>query len=250
MRIKIGYMPDKKENLQDSIFFAKKHFDFIELTVFPGKEKTLTSQPTINELKNFCVLGHLHWNNNIANAIITNNFSRIFEEIDIFNQLRAKYITLHPSLPLETKNKNFLEANKKALKIIAAYSEKILVENSSEDPFCDIKNIEPILNDKIAGLTVDIGHLTKAGKDLNYVLKNSHFPIKHFHIHDVSVDDHSAFKKPEDLLKIINIIQKTKKDFSFILEIFKTSTGQDFSSINVRRQEILASVKKIKSAYE
>ena len=61
--MKYGYMPSFEVDLVHEIKFAKKYFNFIEITLQP--ELSIYTTSYINRikssLKNFEVIGHLYW---------------------------------------------------------------------------------------------------------------------------------------------------------------------------------------------
>jgi sugar phosphate isomerase/epimerase len=159
--MKYGFMPSFKMNLLSETKFAKKHFDFIEITLKLDLSE-YTSQ-YISKLKtalgNFEILGHIH-----PEIKSFNEFNKIYENIRIFRELGANKITIHPYPDIQnalSKINNFCNKNELQL----------LIENS--EPFNKATNLVQLVEDTPnLGITLDVGHANKISRvELSNFLK-------------------------------------------------------------------------------
>jgi len=216
--MKFGYMSGFRSDLCSEIEFAKKHFDFTEITIQPELLKTISGVfPNIKKaLSGFEVLGHIHW------EII--RYDDILKNADILRSLGAKKITIHPFQKLS------LEENAKIFnKISDAFQSsktELLIENVSSQPFSSEKDLSELLK-KVpeARLTLDIGHANR-NLELDKFIKNLAQKIGHIHLHDNTKNlDHVFYNKKEELKSILSKIRSFGYDGTILFETFSIIKG-------------------------
>lgn len=220
--MKFGYMSSFKSSLFSEIIFAKKYFDFIEITLELDFSKYTRKfiEELINVLEGFEVVAHLHWEINLLKEDFE-SLEKIFKLIEIYKKIGANKITIHPT----SDNKDYVfEKNLKSLLKINRYCRKrkidLLIENSVYEPFNRSVYIKKLVT-KIPGLgiTLDIGH-AKRCLELDNFIKLSKF-IKHIHLHNnVGEKDHILFNNTEKLESLLSLINKTSYNKTITLEIF------------------------------
>lgn len=225
-------------DLLSEIDFAKKYFDFIEITLKKDlseyKPKYITRLSAT--LKDFEVLGHLHWELNLS--------KEIYKHIRIFKELGAKKITIHlkqNNLSVLIKIVNFCRKNRLQL----------LVENSGGSFFGRTSDFKKLLNNiPCLGITLDIGHASLVSKlEINGFLKLKN-RIKHIHLHNVSKRfDHLPFRNKAELKQLINKIKDTGYDETITLEIFYILKNNKYIPIDgkKRRRLLLKQLELIKN---
>jgi sugar phosphate isomerase/epimerase len=202
--MRFGCMTGWRGDLRDEIRFAKKHFDFIELTLIPARLRRKSSYfaSIKKELNGAEVLGHLHWD--------VKKLSEIYRNIMILKRFGAKKMTIHPFTDPKMSLQHNIEYNIKILSKINAFCKKngiqLLIENVSGAPFDRFANIAKIIN-KIPNIcvTLDVGHANKTAKgELNLFLKKFGPKIKHVHLHDnAAKKDHLFFDDASRIKKTI-----------------------------------------------
>jgi len=227
--MKFGYMSGSRADLISEIVFAKKHFDFTEITIQPELLKTFDN--IFYDLKrtteNFEVLGHIHWE-------IT-DFDNIVKNIEILKNLECKKITMHPF-----KNLNIKENARIFNKIndfLRKNEMRLLIENVSSSPYNLPDNILKLL-EKIpnANITLDVGHANKIF-ELDKFIDNLKEKIGHIHMHDNIGDaDHLFYENQNRINQIISRIKSFGYDGTVLLETFSImingkNTSQEFSAI-------------------
>ncbi len=245
--IEIGYMPDYREDLLEAIEFARAGFDFIELTVFPNNKDAFLQEDVRKNLQGFPVMGHVHWRHDLVSLWQAGNLAQIIEEIEIFSQLKARYITLHPQSLAQAETEEVIAWNRQALTAITRRFDLVLIENTTTPPFDDFSAIKSLLETGVAGVTADFGHLIKRGKSPSVFNESLGPAIKHFHLHAASSDkDHVAFKNEKELCEMAAEAARTRKKPSFTLEIFRQHDGTDFPSIQARKEYLLSCCQALK----
>ena len=231
--MKYGFMPSFEMDLISEIKFAKKYFDFIEITL-----KLDLSEYTpqyISKLKtalnNLEILGHIHWKIKPPKEI-----NKIYENIRIFKKLGAKKITIHPYPNIEnvlSEINDFCNKNKLQL----------LIENASSEPFNKATNLAKLIKDiPNLGLTLDVGHANKTSKlELDKFLKKFKSKIKHVHLHaKVGTFDHLFFTNKNKFKRIIAKISSINYNGTITLEMFAFLKNNQYVSVyDKRRRELL-----------
>lgn len=239
-------MPDFHGNLLSEVEFAKKHFDFVEITLkmdlFEYTEEFLKKlEKTIED---FEVLGHLHWEINLSKKEVTPSKELVFGMIEIYKRLGAKRITIHPSSDEGDNLEDIKRNNLRHLLEISDFCRNkgimLMVENNAHDPF----NRAGILNELVSRLpdraiTLDIGHANQFG-ELDSFLKMGNM-INHIHLHDnIGKKDHIAFKDKTKLNKIIASLKLINYSGSITLEMFFSLEGENYSDLKPKeRQDLL-----------
>ncbi len=244
--LRIGYMPSFNMGLLSEIGFAKKHFDFIEITLKKDLEKY--SKELLKKIKNklgkFESLGHIHWELDLMNP---RDFKKILKNIRIYNFLGAKKITIHPSTNEKLTEKEIKARNYKSIKEISVFcgekNTQLLIENVTFPPFNNVRGLKYLL-EKVPslGMTLDIGHANGiTGDDWTTYLKALSKEIKHIHLHfSYKENDHLPFFDAQVLYKILNQLKKLKRELTVTLEIFRTVKGRKYIPIDGQsRREIL-----------
>jgi sugar phosphate isomerase/epimerase len=231
--MKYGFMPSFEIDLISEIKFARKCFDFIEITL--KLDLSEYTAPYISKLKrtlnNFEVLGHIHWEIKLPNEI-----NKIYENIRIFKKLNVKKITIHPYPNIQNvlfDINDFCKKNKLQL----------LIENSSSEPFNKATNLAKLTeNMPNLGITLDIGHANRTSKiELNNFLKKFKSKIKHIHLHDnVGGFDHLFFKNRNKFKRIITEINSINYNGTITLEMFSFLKNNQYISVHdTKRRELL-----------
>lgn len=250
----IGYMPSFSADLLEEIKFAKKYFDFVEITLKRGlsqyNRKYLKQVKDI--LDEFKILGHIHWETDLKNP---NEMPYIFENINIFEYLGAKKITIHPSSDKHLDPEKIKAKNSEALrKIYSIYKKRgiqLLVENTISPPFNNPQGLKYLLNDNSKlGITFDIGHANIKNRDgFEKYIKSFASEIKHIHLHYCTKQkDHLPFSNRSGLCKILAKLRDLSEADTITLEIFNTIEKNRAVPIrgDKRRKIILGQLKMIK----
>lgn len=249
--MKYGYMAGFRAELESEIKFAKKHFDFVEITLKPKSlDFPLQHFSALkNSLKNFEVIGHIHWE--------IKDFEKIYKNIKVLKKLGVKKITIHPFLDEEQTRKENIQNNIFFLSKINEFCLRnrieLLIENITNSPFNKASNLAKLIdNIPNVGMTLDIGHANKTSKsELSKFLKNFKSKIKHIHIHDnIGKFDHLFFNDPNRLKRIFTKIKSINYNGTILLETFAVIKNNqyvslDFSEIKNRHIKQLEMVKKI-----
>jgi len=245
-KILIGYMPSFKADLLEEIKFAKRHFDFVEMTL--KRDLSQYNRKYLKQVKNilngFKVLGHIHWETDLKNP---NEMPYIIENIKIFDYLGAKKITIHPSgdkrLNSESLRKTYSICKKKGI--------QLLVENTMSPPFNNPQGLKYLLNDNSKlGITLDIGHANIKNRDgFKKYVKLFASEIKHIHLHYCRKQkDHLPFFNFSDLREILTKLNELSKADTITLEIFNMIEKNKVVPIDgeKRRKIILGQLQMIK----
>jgi sugar phosphate isomerase/epimerase len=211
--MKFGYMSGFRGDLFEEIEFAKKYFDFTEITIQPELLKSIDD--IIDELKKvtagFEVLGHVHWE-------IT-DYHDIIRNIEVLRDIGAKKITIHPFQSLS------IEENAKIFNQLSGFMQnsglELLIENVSGAPYNSAENILKLLEQiPTANLTLDIGHANRNG-ELDKFMEIPKPRIYHIHLHDnVGNSDHLFYESKGKLQEIILKIKSFGYDGTVLLETF------------------------------
>jgi len=238
--MKFGYMAGFRSDLLSEIRFAKKYFNFIEITIQPELFKNFDSifNDIEKELKDFEVLGHIHWEATDINDIKKN--------IDFLKKLNAKKATLHPfeNLSLDENAEMFNKINS----FFKEGNMQLLIENVTREPYNLSDTIKNLL-DKIpdAKLTLDIGHANKSS-ELEKFIDSLGSKIGHIHMHDnIGQADHLFFDNADKLKNIISKIKSFGYDDTILMETFSImknnkNESQEFEPIkeqHIKQLEII-----------
>lgn len=231
-------MPSFKMDLLSEVDFAKKYFDFIEITL--TKDLSEYTPKYISELaailKNFEILGHLHWELDAP--------KEIYKHIRIFKKLGARKITIHfkqqYNLSILIKIADFCRENK--LQLLAENSGGVFFGRAA-----DFKNL--IDNIPYLSITLDIGHAYLVSKlEINKFLELKN-KIKHIHLHNtIGKFHHLPFRNRRKLEQLINKIKNIGYDETITLEIFYILKNNEYVPIDgkKRRGLLLEQLKLIK----
>lgn len=220
--MRIGFMPASNQDILSEIRFAKKYFDFIELTSKEDLKKYTKKYFTKiqKELHKFPVVGHVHWRINILNK---KGLEKAKKSIISLKKLGAKKIIIHP---YQGKRKYFKKLKKEnifsLLKLKKECKKKkvnLLIENKDKPPFNTGKSF--LENFSNFNLALDTGHAFKtSSKELNKFLKLKQ--IKHIHLHDSKGKiDHIFFLNENKLKRLIKKIEFSGFNGTITLEIFR-----------------------------
>ena len=227
-RLRFGYMPSFKANLISEIKFAKKHFDFIEITLkYNLREYSKKYLQKVRQtLDNFEILGHIHWKIDLTKK---ENLKKILRNIEIYKFLGSKKITIHPSVGQDISRKKIKSRNRKALKAIYHFCKmnkiQLLIENISGAPFKTSKEFKYLLSDNSSlSMTLDVGHANKISRqELKAFFDLFPTKIRHIHLHyNEGKKDHLSFPKSKGayLEYILKRLHKLNIALTVTLEIF------------------------------
>lgn len=264
MNIKYGY-PTKFNiglpRLLSEIKFAKRHFDFIEITFEIDPEHLdllikYTSQDILKikkELNKFNVICHFDWDVNPFN-----HFKEICDSIKVLKRIGIQQLIIHP-YPIEQKIKKDVEINfnfiSKINKVCRQNKIQLCLENNGSKLFQKVSDFAKLIN-KFSDIliTLDIGHANKTSKsEFDLFLKKFSKRIKHIHLHDNIGDiDHLFFKNKNKLKKIIKKINSIDYFGTITIEthyIFKNNKKIYLSAygdkINEKRKSFINQLKMI-----
>jgi sugar phosphate isomerase/epimerase len=252
--MKLGYMPDFPAKLLSEVEFAKRHFDFVEITL--KMDLSEYTEEVLKQLKKvlgrFEVLGHLHWEVNLSKKEISPDKNQVFEMISIYEQLGVKRITIHPSSDEGDRLEDIKKNNLKHLLDIAEFCRKkeimLMVENNAHGPFDRADIMEELISElPDQALTLDIGHANQFGEWDNFLKMGN--MIKHLHLHDnVGKKDHLAFKDKTKLDKILASLKDIDYFGSITLEMFFSLEGDNYSGLpsGVRHDLLVKQAKLIR----
>lgn len=255
--LNFGYMPSFNTDLISEIKFAKRYFDFIEITL--EHDLTKYSNDYLKRLKknltNFEILGHIHWELELTNR---NDLKKIIKNIRIYKFLGAKKITIHPSAGTGGNQQQAKVKNFKALKYISNLCKKnkiqLLIENSANPPFNLAKGFKYLLTKNLFLLmTLDVGHANSVSeKELDSYLNLFSPKIKHIHLHyNCGKFDHLLFPKKQKkwLIYILEKLIKLDSKLTVTLEMFAVLKNNKIQKIDgkVRQKFILKQLEFIKN---
>ena len=230
-----------RTDLFSEIEFARKHFDFTEITIQPELLKNIDN--VFYDLKkaidDFEVLGHIHW------EII--DFDNIIKNIEILKDLDAKKITIHPFHNLN------IEENANIFNKINIFLQKsgmeLLIENVLDPPYSSsdtiLKLLEKIPN---ANVTLDIGHANRVF-ELDKFINTLKTRIRHIHLHNnVENYDHLFYEDQRKLDGILSKIKSFGYDGTVLLETFSImrdgkNASQEFPTTKELHIEQLKKIK-------
>ncbi len=239
-------MPSFSANLLDEIKFAKKHFDFVEITL--KRDLSQYNRKCLKQIKDilngFKILGHIHWETDLKNP---KELLYIFENIRIFEYLGVKKITIHP---FGDKQPNSA-ALRKIYPICKKKNIQLLIENTMSPPFNNPQGLKYLLNDNPQlGITLDIGHANVKNRDgFEKYVKLFNSEIKHIHLHHrTKQKDHLSFFNYSGLYKILAKLEDLSEADTITLEIFNAIEKNRAVPIRgeKRRKIILGQLEMIK----
>lgn len=256
-RFKFGYVPNSSADLVSEIKFAKKYFDFVEITLRYNlngysKEYLRKIKSTVNS---FEVLGHIHWEVDITKK---ESSEKILANVGIFKFIGAKIITIHLPICSYSHLENSRMIVLKTLESVSAYCQKneiqLSVENNPKPPFDSTVEFGRLfaINKKIL-MTLDIGHAYRVFPKLfERFLGNFSNKIKHIHLHyNEGESDHLIFpeKEKKRLSHILKKISQLKQGTTITLEMFFAKEKQKIVPLDnkQRRELLLAQLKSIKT---
>ncbi|MCK4635006.1 MAG: TIM barrel protein [Candidatus Aenigmarchaeota archaeon] len=249
--MKYGYMPHFGMDLFSEIRFAKRHFDFVEITLRPETNYTEEYVRNIkNVLKNFELLGHLFWGIDLSKKEV-GQIEDACRFINIYKELGVRKITVHPSSgdgkSIEEIIKNNIFALKKINDFCMKNNIQLFVENMVKPPFNKKTEFDYLVkNISSLAVTLDVGHANRTS-ELNNFLKLA--KIGHIHLHEnYGEKDHLPFTNKQRLEKVIKKIKDMLYDDTITLEIFFVLKNDKYISLdgNERRKILLEQLEIIK----
>ncbi|MCD4783036.1 MAG: sugar phosphate isomerase/epimerase [Candidatus Eremiobacteraeota bacterium] len=228
--MKIGYMPSiYSEDILPEIAFAKKHFDYIEITF--KRDLSIYSKKYISSmndiLRGFKVMGHVHWGYDFSQGK-PQNIYKAQKTIGMYKKIGARKSTVHPSAGNGGSIERIRTNNIKSLGEIAGFCEEngvqMLVENLQTFPYNRAVNLKDLI-EKIPSImiTLDVGHanITSDSEFVNF-LNIIGDKIGHIHLHDnIGEYDHLFFQDTKKLAKIIKLIKKSGYNDTITIESFR-----------------------------
>ena len=240
--MKYGYVSSVKNDLISEIVFAKKYFDFIEITLDLKLSKYSAGYISRAQkiLGDFLVLGHIYWKIDLSKDNISTELKRINQTLVIFKKLGAKKITIHPSANFSQNEEKTKTNNLKSLKEISDYCRKnklqLMIENITKPPFNKTDGIKQLI-EKIPGslLTLDLGHANRISRtELKKFFKIFKNKVGHIHLHDnVGDSDHLFFNDKDKLKKLIKQISNTGYNGTISLETFDKIKNKKTLSLKI-----------------
>ncbi len=226
--MQLGYIPYYKDKMLPELAFAKKYFNFVEITF--GDTSVKSQKRTINKFiatKKLPVFGHLFWGIDLSKKLNPKELKRIFSLINDFKKISAKQITIHPKADSSQSVSLNLKNNLINLKKINNYCRKtnqiLSLENVNKIPFSKARGLKKLL-DALPGvkMTLDIGHANRVTPpQLDQFIRLLGNKITHIHLHDnIGQADHLSFTNAKKLKKILKKISDLPQPLSITLEIF------------------------------
>lgn len=248
--LKFGYMPSFSSDLIREIKFAKKHFDFTEITLkYNLREYSKKYLKDLKqELGDFETLGHIHWKIDLTEK---GGLEKILKNIAIHKFLGVKKITIHPFVNKNINQKKIRLANLRALKTLSKFCKKnkiqLLLENILDAPFNKSDGFKYLLNKNPSlAITLDVGHANMASRqELEKFFDLFSTRIRHIHLHYNNDDkDHLIFPKTKInyLNYILQRLNKLGSRLTITLEIFFLLANKGIIQIeNTKRRNLLLS---------
>jgi len=212
------------KKIRSELQFAKKYFNFIELTIKLRKNPSdvLKSKIYLTSIK---ILGHLDWSIDLS-EFDPDEIRKSYNYLLLFKKLGIKKVTIHPSPTMKLDTKKVIENNLRSLSKITDYCLRnginLMIENTTSIPFNKAGIIKKFLDEiPTLSLTLDVGHALRSskselGKFLKMVKK-----IGHIHLHDVfSKEDHLFFRDHKKLKRIVDKIKENGYDKTISFECF------------------------------
>ena len=233
----LGFMPSFNSDLLEQIEFAKRHFDFLELTLpynlRPWSPEYIES--VRKSLGKFSLVGHLHWDIDLTALDGEKNAK---EGLQLFRKLGTSKVIIHPSFPENVGIDEALRKNMEALKALTDFCDPLNIDLLAEngDPTIpDIVEKLRYLTDQIPNLNIalDIGHAVNNWRKFAEVLQDK---TKHLHLHySDGVDDHLPFPDNIILKEIVDFWGN--KNMTATLEIFRKKHGGTLKKIEGSKRE-------------
>ncbi|MFB6075571.1 MAG: sugar phosphate isomerase/epimerase family protein [Candidatus Aenigmatarchaeota archaeon] len=253
--MKFGYMPHFGIDLRSEVEFARKHFDFVEITLKLNLDQYNDKylEDLKSKLGNFEALGHLHWNIDLTKDD-PETLQLVEDFINIFKDLGIDKITIHPSTNKKMIKEKIIEVNKKVLSRVDKYCGKngiqLLLENSTHYPFNRADVLESLINNiKNLSLTLDTGHaLLVSKRELERFLSFGKM-INHIHLHNcIDGTDHLFFKEKENVNKMIDKINNSGYKETVTLEMFNQLKDDESEPVEAkeRRERLLEQLEIIR----
>jgi len=227
--MKFGFMPSFEADFFQELEFAKRHFDFIEITLKP--DLSIYSREFIHRLRyspdNFEILGHMHWSLDFSHNH-EDEKQKACRSAEIFKEIGVRKITAHPS---HCNGKNpalIMKNNILALRDVSGFCRslnlQLMLENKIRPPFNKAEDFVEMLN-FIPGiyLTLDVGHAALAAHgEINNFLDIPGKKINHIHLHDIiERHDHLFFEDGYKMKEMIDKIRNAGFDETITLEMFE-----------------------------
>ncbi|MCX6710540.1 MAG: sugar phosphate isomerase/epimerase [Candidatus Woesearchaeota archaeon] len=251
--MKYGYMPSFEEDIKSEIEFAKKYFDFLEITLPLGDDKLPKAVCDIEKARTgLKIVGHLHWGIDLSSGSFS-TIQKAVKTLSAYKRLGVKKITCHPSTNDKFEYEILKRNNYKAISKILSFCEKhglqLCIENLKHKPFSSAAEIKRFTDQfPQLGITLDIGHALSIGEEnLDSFFKFGK-RIKHVHLHDAKNGfDHIPFTDNEKLKKVIKSLKEIRYNGTITLEIFNTIKNNSHIQLSSasRRKKLLEQLKSI-----
>jgi len=247
--MRFGYMPSANENLLCEIEFAKKNFDFVEVTYVPGADVARIGRRALGAaLSNFPSKGHLYWKCDFSKASPL-HIQTALEQLSFFSSVGIKDVTVHPSSNKNLFSSTLIQNNilsfSKLCEFADAHKMSLHVENTFSFPF----NKPPALNSLLhhfpnLKFTFDVGHsLADYSENYSEFLHTGAKKPSHIHLHDAIPSlgfDHLPFTHARGRDKMLDIMGYAKKfnpRATVTLEIFYELVGKRRMPIPEKRRK-------------
>ncbi|NTW15700.1 MAG: sugar phosphate isomerase/epimerase [Candidatus Moranbacteria bacterium] len=227
--MRFGYMSGWRGDLLSEFAFAKRHFDFTEVTIVPDAlaavERTLPE--LVAALDGFPTLGHLHWD--------FVGFDDIERNIRILERLGAGLITMHPFENVGVPEN--IDIMERVSDCCRGRGIRLMIENVSNEPYATMEGMAPLPSGiSNVGLTFDVGHANKIG-ELGNFLDRFGDRVGHVHLHDnVGKRDHLFFSDRNRLKANLEKLRGIGYDGTVTLETF--ADMKDGRSVSLGFDEI------------
>ena len=221
-------MPSFGLDLASEVQFAKKNFDFIEITYNPDEHYGQDRIRAIKEsLEGIRAVGHLHWGCDFSLAS-EKEIEKAVKQLGLFSSLGIERVTIHPSFRGSAPWEKMIENNIRSLVEIERFCRGAGItpglENVEDAPDLCLDGLEHLFG-AFPGFrfTLDIGHAEMAYGPKGYKKFLASFGnrLSHVHMHySVSGMDHLPFPEKSQMNPILGEIAKTSRSATVTLEIF------------------------------
>jgi len=231
--MKYGYMPSFGKDIISEIRFAKKFFDFIEITYNLDESYTVTRLKKIKRaLGEFPTVGHLHWDLDFSTASEA-EIKKALKQLSLFDKLGVKKITIHPSpnckLGKEAVIRNNIAAFNKLKRFCTKKKQIINIENTLNPPFNKPLTMRRLFTSlKSFRFTFDTGHAAiRSALDIRKFLRIVGKKPSHVHLSNtVGNNDHLPFTDKKKLCSILSEIKNVCGNPTVTFEIFYSLHGR------------------------
>lgn len=236
-------MPSFEADLVQEIKFAKKYFDYIEITLNPDAHLSVQKIARLKQVLNgFPIIGHIHWKVDFTQ---NSGFKKVLKTISDFKNLGAKKIIIHPIKISGAVPKRDIESNANALRKFGNFCKKarvsLLVENTPTHPFNRAKDFAKLLKDSGLKVALDIGHVFQIScEELPCFFRSFGRKITHIHLHNnYGKIDHLPFENLRKLHKTCKILNYYGYADSITLEMYFQKRKHRIKMRPLKRRKII-----------